>query len=89
MPNESSPPEKSATANEEQRLDAVRCYDILDTPPNGAFDHITALAAQLLRMPVAIISIVDHDRIWFKSRHGLHIEQLGRPAKSTSTRFPF
>jgi hypothetical protein len=76
MPKESTPAEKSAIANEEQRLDVVRRYDILDTP-DGAFDHITALASQLLRMPVAIVTIVDHDRIWFKSRHGLHIEQIG------------
>lgn len=78
MPNQNTPAEKPALADEEQRLEAVRRYCILDTSPDGAFDHITALASQLLRMPVAIVSIVDHDRIWFKSRHGLDIEQIGR-----------
>jgi len=63
---------------EQQRLDAVRRYDILDTPPDGAFDHITALASQLVSVPIAIISIVDHDRIWFKSRHGVDIKQIAR-----------
>jgi len=63
---------------EERRLEAVRRYDVLDTPPDGAFDRITAIAARTLRVPVAIVSIVDHDRIWFKSRHGLDAAQVGR-----------
>ena len=63
---------------EKHRLDAVRRYDILDTPPDGAFDRITALASLIVRVPVAIVSIVDHDRIWFKSHHGLDAEQIDR-----------
>lgn len=72
------------TANEKllsqevERLAAVRRYDILDSPPDGAFDRITALAARRLRVPIAIISIVDEDRIWFKSHHGLPVEQIDR-----------
>ncbi|NYE24662.1 sensor histidine kinase [Pigmentiphaga litoralis] len=65
---------------EARRLDAVRRYDILDTPPDGAFDSVTALAARLLDVPIAIISIVDTDRIWFKSHHGLDVEQIPRDA---------
>jgi hypothetical protein len=58
---------------------AVQRYDILDTPPDGAFDRITALAARRFGVPISIISIVDHDRIWFKSRHGLPgVEQVAR-----------
>ena len=57
---------------------AVRRYDILDSPPDGAFDRITALAARRLNVPIAIISIVDEDRIWFKSHHGLPVEQIDR-----------
>ncbi len=60
------------------RLAAVRRYDILDSPPDGAFDRITALAARRLNAPIAIISIVDEDRIWFKSHHGLPVEQIDR-----------
>lgn len=64
--------------NEPERLAAVGRYDILDTPPDGAFDRITALAARFFNVPIGIVSIVDHDRIWFKSHHGLEVQQIGR-----------
>ncbi len=64
--------------NESERLATVRRYDVLDTPPDGAFDRITALAARLFDVPISIISIVDHDRIWFKSHHGLDVTEIGR-----------
>src|SRR3978361_2362919 len=64
--------------NESQRLAVVKRYDILDTPPAGAFDRITALAARRFNVPISIISIVDHDRIWFKSHHGVDVTQIGR-----------
>ena len=57
---------------------AVRRYDVLDTPPDGSFDRITALAARRFGVPISIISIVDHDRIWFKSHHGLAVTQIDR-----------
>jgi hypothetical protein len=62
--------------NEAERLAAVRRYDILDTPPDGAFDRITRIAARLFDVPIAIVSIVDHDRIWFKSHHGLDAAEM-------------
>lgn len=65
-------------ADETRRLAAVRRYDILDTPPDGAFDRITALAARRFGVPISIISIVDEDRIWFKSHHGVPVDQIGR-----------
>ncbi len=69
----------STALDEAARLEAIRRYDILDTPPDGSFDRITALAAQLFDTPVALVSIVDHDRIWFKSRYGLDdVAQLER-----------
>ena len=64
--------------DEEDRLAAVRRYDILDTPPDGAFDRITAVAARLFDVPISIVSIVDTDRIWFKSHHGLDVAQIDR-----------
>ena len=67
-----------ARMTEHQRLEAVRRYNIVDTPSDGAFDRITAIAAQLLNVPIAIISIVDHDRIWFTSKHGIEIDQVDR-----------
>lgn len=65
-------------ADDEQRLAALRRYDVLDTPPDGAFDRVTALAARYLGVPVSVVSLVDHDRIWFKSRHGVEVEQVDR-----------
>ena len=64
--------------NEAERMAAVRRYDILDSPPDGAFDRITALAARRFGVPIAIVSIVDEDRIWFKSHHGLPVQQIDR-----------
>jgi len=64
--------------DEVDRMDAVKRYQILDTPPDGAFDRVTALAARLFAVPIAIVSVVDHDRIWFKSHHGVEISQIDR-----------
>ena len=69
---------KLIPADEAERLRAVMRYEILDTPPDGAFDRITALAALLFQVPIAIVSVVDADRIWFKSHHGLDLEEIPR-----------
>ena len=58
-------------ANESERLEALRRFDVLDTPRDGAFDRITRLASEMLEMPISIVSLIDYDRIWFKSTHGL------------------
>lgn len=63
---------------EHARLAAVRRYDILDTPPDGTFDRITAVAARVLKVPISLITIVDRDRIWFKSKHGIEVGQVDR-----------
>ncbi len=70
--------ENLTPADEPARLAAVKRYDILDTPPDGSFDRITAHAARLFNVPISIVSIVDHDRIWFKSHHGLSVTEIGR-----------
>jgi hypothetical protein len=57
---------------------AVKRYDILDTPADGACDRATAITARRFAVSISIISIVDHDRIWFKSHHGLNVSQIGR-----------
>lgn len=64
--------------DEPARLAAVGRYQVLDTPPDGAFDRITALAARLFEVPIAIVSIVDEDRIWFKSHHGIDVTEISR-----------
>ncbi len=80
MPIETARPPLAASSAEPEaeRLAAVRRYGILDTPPDGAFDRITALAAELFAVPISIVSLVDHDRIWFKSHHGLDVQEIER-----------
>lgn len=63
---------------EQDRLTAVRRYDVLDTPPDQAFDRLCALAARICNTPIGLISIVDADRIWFKARFGVDIDEIGR-----------
>ena len=58
------------TIAEFDRLNALRRYAILDTPPEGVFDRITALAAETIEVPVAVVSLVDTNRVWYKSVHG-------------------
>ena len=60
------------------RLRAVRRYEVLDAPSDETFDRITALTARLLQVPMALISIVDSERIWFMSRHGLEMQEVPR-----------
>lgn len=68
-----------ADSGEHTRLAEVARYHILDTPPDGAFDRIAALAARLLDAPIATVSIVDSDRVWFKAAHGLEgVTQVDR-----------
>ena len=52
--------------NEAERLNALRRYQILDTPPEPAFDRIAEMAATLFQVPMAVVSLVDEDRVWFK-----------------------
>jgi diguanylate cyclase (GGDEF)-like protein len=63
---------------EERRLGALGHYNILDTPPEEAFDRITRLARAVTGAPIALISLIDSQREWFKSRQGLPIPQTPR-----------
>jgi len=63
--------------HDESRLEALRAFELLDTPADGSLDHITALAAQFFNTPISLISLVDQDRIWFKSRHGIEANEVG------------
>lgn len=62
--------------DENDRIKKINSYEILDTPRDGKFDIITELASQVFNVPIALISLVDHDRIWFKSHHGIETEQI-------------
>jgi GAF domain-containing protein len=61
-----------------ERIENLHKYEILDTPVDGEFDEITSLAAKIFNVPIAIITLVDTDRIWFKSSYGLDIDQISR-----------
>jgi signal transduction histidine kinase/ActR/RegA family two-component response regulator len=65
-------------ANESARLAALHAYRILDTAPEGAFDDLARLASQICGTPVALVSLVDADRQWFKSRIGVETHELPR-----------
>ena len=64
--------------NEEQRLQAVFSYDILDTPPEADFDTLTRVATLAFDAPAAVIGLMDSDRLWLKSQLGLGVQQLDR-----------
>jgi len=63
---------------ETERLAALRQYQILDTEPEPAFDDLTELAAQICGTPMAVISLVDAERLWFKSKVGLEFTEVPR-----------
>jgi anti-sigma regulatory factor (Ser/Thr protein kinase) len=67
-----------AVADEAGRLKALRQYRILDTEPEQAFDDLTLIASQICGVPVALISLVDEDRQWFKSRVGIEARESSR-----------
>lgn len=64
--------------DEQQRLSALREYQILDTLPEPAYDDITRIAAQICDTPIALISLVDEDRQWFKSHLGIEASETPR-----------
>src|SRR5438132_14177069 len=65
-------------AGEKQRLATLRGYEILDTEPEAAFDDLTFLASYICQTPIALISIIDADRQWFKSKVGVSITEISR-----------
>jgi sigma-B regulation protein RsbU (phosphoserine phosphatase) len=73
-----SSPAAASAIEEAGRLAAVRRYAILDTPPDGAFDRVCALAARFFDAPLASVTIVDEDRIWFKAIQGLDAIEIPR-----------
>lgn len=64
--------------NEEARLQKLKGYKVLDTLPEAQFDAITRLAAYICNTPISLVSLIDEDRQWFKSRQGLDAEETPR-----------
>lgn len=63
---------------ERERIESVRRLSILDSPPDGAYDNAAELVATACQVPIAVVSIVDEDRIWFKARYGLEASEVPR-----------
>lgn len=64
--------------NETERLAELRSYEILDTGPESAYDDITTIASEICGVPIALVSMVDGDRQWFKSSLGLGVPETPR-----------
>lgn len=64
--------------NEKTRLNVLWQYEVLDTVPEELFDDLTELAARICEAPIALISLVDEKRQWFKSKVGLSVSETSR-----------
>jgi len=64
--------------NEGRRLKVLWQYDVLDTVPEQVFDDLTELAARICEAPIALISLIDEDRQWFKAKHGVSVNETSR-----------
>ncbi|MEO1590221.1 MAG: diguanylate cyclase [Cyanobacteria bacterium J06632_22] len=73
-----SSPSISSLSQERQRLAKLQSYQIMDTPPEPCFDDLVALAAHICEVPVALISLLDSNRQWFKAKVGLTVSETPR-----------
>lgn len=74
MPEAPRPPDETA------RLEVLRAYDILDTPAEPSFDRLGRLASRILGTPMALVTLVDDERQWFKSRLAFDVAETSRAA---------
>ena len=64
--------------NEKERLESLNSFSVLDSLPESDYDDITAIAAEICNMPIAMISLIDKDRQWFKSSIGVDVSETER-----------
>jgi GAF domain-containing protein len=76
---------KPMPAPDQDRVAALQKYAILDTEPERAFDDLTQLASYVCKTPIALISLVDEDRQWFKSKIGIDATETPRDIAFCST----
>lgn len=65
-----------ADSHEQARLHALNSFDVLDAPPEAMFDQVVQVASLLCSVPVALISLVDHDRLYFLAHAGLDVQEV-------------
>ena len=71
-------PDLIVPENEDDRLAALKAYAILDTPPEESFDRITRIAATALEVPIAFVTFIERERVWFKSARGVDLNACAR-----------
>ncbi len=69
---------KDRDVQEQRRMEILRSYQLLDSPPEPAFDDIVQMASIMCDTPIALISLIDNDRQWFKARVGLEPQETPR-----------
>ena len=67
-------------ANEQKRLQALQDSGVLDSAPERSYDQLTELVASICGTPIAILSLIDSDRQWFKSKFGVSFQETSRDA---------
>lgn len=72
--------ESPLSQHEEQRLQTLRSLNLMDTAPEERFDRVVRIAARLFDVPIAIFSLIDRHRLWFKARHGFEQAEYPREA---------